>query len=105
MKPEELKYNTSHEWVGLTEENGQQVAVIGISDFAVEQLTDLVYMALPQVGQKVSAEKSSAKWSRSRRSVLCTVQSMVRWWLYIRILLTTLHCLVKTPSVKAGSLK
>ncbi len=57
MKPEALKYNTSHEWVGMTEENGQQVAVIGISDFAVEQLTDLVYMALPQVGQKVAAGK------------------------------------------------
>jgi len=55
MKPEELKYNSSHEWVGLTEENGETIAVVGISDFAVEQLTDLVYMALPSVGQKVKA--------------------------------------------------
>ncbi len=55
MKPEELKYNPSHEWVGVTEENGQQVAVIGITDFALEQLTDLVYMALPEVGAKVKA--------------------------------------------------
>ncbi len=55
MKPEELKYNSSHEWVGLTEENGEPIAVVGISDFAVEQLTDLVYMALPSVGQKVKA--------------------------------------------------
>ncbi len=53
MKPEELKYNSSHEWVGLTQENGETIAVVGISDFAVEQLTDLVYMALPSVGQKV----------------------------------------------------
>jgi glycine cleavage system H protein len=55
MKPEELKYNPSHEWVGLTEENGEKIAVVGISDFAVEQLTDLVYMALPSVGQQVKA--------------------------------------------------
>jgi glycine cleavage system H protein len=55
MNPEELKYNASHEWVGLTEENGQQIAVIGITDFALEQLTDLVYMALPTVGATVSA--------------------------------------------------
>lgn len=55
MKPEELKYNSSHEWVGFAEENGEKVAVVGISDFAVEQLTDLVYMALPSVGQKVKA--------------------------------------------------
>lgn len=54
MKPEELRYNVSHEWVGLTEEGGQQLAVIGITDFALEQLTDLVYMALPEVGSAVS---------------------------------------------------
>ncbi|MDX1927409.1 MAG: glycine cleavage system protein GcvH [Pirellulaceae bacterium] len=55
MKPESLRYNRSHEWVGMTEEGGEQIAVVGISDFAVEQLTDLVYMALPAVGQQVKA--------------------------------------------------
>lgn len=55
MKPESLKYNRSHEWVGITEEGGEKIAVVGISDFAVEQLTDLVYMALPTVGQAVKA--------------------------------------------------
>ena len=55
MKPESLRYNRSHEWVGLVEENGARIAVVGISDFAVEQLTDLVYMALPTVGQSVKA--------------------------------------------------
>jgi len=55
MKPESLRYNRSHEWVGLTEEGGEQLAVVGISAFAVEQLTDLVYMALPTVGQTVKA--------------------------------------------------
>lgn len=53
MNPEDLKYNSSHEWVGLAEEAGRQVAVIGITDFALEQLTDLVYMALPDVGAAV----------------------------------------------------
>ena len=55
MQPEELKYNPSHEWVGVTETGGEKIAVIGITDFALEQLTDLVYMALPKVGTKVSA--------------------------------------------------
>src|SRR5690606_4480987 len=54
MKPEELKYNPTHEWVGVTEENGARIATIGISDFALEQLTDLVYMALPEVGASVA---------------------------------------------------
>ncbi|MCR9294022.1 MAG: glycine cleavage system protein GcvH [bacterium] len=52
MKPEELKYNASHEWVGLDSDG---LAVIGITDFALEQLTDLVYMALPEVGAQVTA--------------------------------------------------
>lgn len=57
MKPEELRYNTSHEWVGVTVENGQRIATVGITDFAIEQLTDLVYMALPSVGSQVSSGK------------------------------------------------
>ncbi len=55
MKPEELKYNASHEWAAVSEVNGQKIATVGITDFAVHQLTDLVYMALPQVGRKVKA--------------------------------------------------
>ena len=52
MKPEELKYNSTHEWVGMDSDG---LAVIGISDFAVEQLTDLVYMDLPEVGAAVKS--------------------------------------------------
>ncbi|MCA9193071.1 MAG: glycine cleavage system protein GcvH [Planctomycetales bacterium] len=55
MNPETLRYNSSHEWVGIVEENGEQIAIVGITDFALEQLTDLVYMALPQVGTQLSA--------------------------------------------------
>lgn len=53
MQQQDLKYNPSHEWVGVREENGQRIAVVGITDFAVKQLTDLVYLALPKVGQKI----------------------------------------------------
>ncbi len=55
MPPESLKYNPSHEWVSLTEENNQKIATVGVSAFAIEQLTDLVYMALPKVGSHVTA--------------------------------------------------
>lgn len=55
MQPEQLKYNATHEWVGVTESNGEQIAVVGITDFALEQLTDLVYMSLPKVGSQVTA--------------------------------------------------
>jgi glycine cleavage system H protein len=55
MKPEELRYNPSHEWVAVAEDAGQSIATVGITAFALQQLTDLVYMALPKVGQKVTA--------------------------------------------------
>jgi len=55
MNAEELLYCPTHEWVSTTEENGETVATVGISAFAVEQLTDLVYMELPSVGNQVVA--------------------------------------------------
>ena len=50
MDPAALKYTRSHEWVALEGD----VATIGISDFAVNQLTDLVYIELPAVGRKLN---------------------------------------------------
>jgi len=51
MDPQTAKYSKSHEWVIL---DGEE-ATIGISDFAVKQLTDLVYIELPEVGKTISA--------------------------------------------------
>jgi glycine cleavage system H protein len=55
VNPEELLYHETHEWVRLEDEGDQKIAVIGITAFAVEQLTDLVYMELPEVGRQVEA--------------------------------------------------
>lgn len=55
VKPEDLLYSETHEWVHLANVGGQKIATIGISAFAVEQLTDLVYMELPEIGRKLSA--------------------------------------------------
>jgi len=55
VNPEELLYDETHEWVYVSEEGGAKVATIGISAFAVEQLTDLVFMELPEVGREVRA--------------------------------------------------
>ncbi len=51
MDPSTAKYAKSHEWVQMDGD----VATIGISDFAVKQLTDLVYIELPAVGKSFSA--------------------------------------------------
>ena len=53
MKPEELLYSETHEWIRIEEEAGRKIATIGITAFAVEQLTDLVYLELPDVGDQV----------------------------------------------------
>jgi glycine cleavage system H protein len=55
VNAEDLKYLESHEWVSIAEQDGQQVATIGISAFAVEQLGDIVHMELPSVGDSVTA--------------------------------------------------
>lgn len=55
MNPSELLYAPSHEWVYVSEKEGQKVATVGISAFAVEQLNDLVYMDLPEVGKSLAA--------------------------------------------------
>ncbi len=55
MKPEDLFFLESHEWVHVDSNGGAKIGTIGISAFAVEQLTDLVFMELPKVGAKISA--------------------------------------------------
>jgi len=53
--PAELKYSKTHEWVRL---EGRKEAVVGITDYAQEELGDIVYLELPEEGDKV--EKDSA---------------------------------------------
>jgi glycine cleavage system H protein len=58
VKPEELLFAKTHEWISLAEENGQKVATMGLSAFAVDALTDLVFIELPKVGRQVTAGES-----------------------------------------------
>ncbi|HIA18779.1 MAG TPA: glycine cleavage system protein GcvH [Planctomycetes bacterium] len=55
MKPEELLFAETHEWVHVSQEEGNQIATVGISAFAVEQLTDLVYLELTDPGTALSS--------------------------------------------------
>ena len=58
MAPEDLLYAKTHEWVSVNEDGGNKIATVGISAFAIEQLTDLVYIDLPDVGSQVTAGQS-----------------------------------------------
>lgn len=54
ITPEQLRYCDSHEWAYVADESSG-IATVGISAFAVAELTDLVFMALPKIGQTVTA--------------------------------------------------
>ena len=51
MIPGDLKYTEDHEWI---RQEGNAITV-GISDFAQDQMTDIVFVELPETGRKVSA--------------------------------------------------
>lgn len=53
MNPSALRYAETHEWVSLDGD----IATVGITKFAVDQLTDLVYVELPRVGRKLQAKE------------------------------------------------
>ena len=55
--PTNLKYANSHEWVSVEEDN---VVRVGITDFAQQQLGDLVFVDLPELGRKVQANEQCA---------------------------------------------
>ncbi len=51
MYPSDLKYTTDHEWVRLDGD----VAEVGITDFAQQQLGDVVFVEAPEVGATLTA--------------------------------------------------
>jgi glycine cleavage system H protein len=51
MYPADLKYTKDHEWIRLEGGTG----IIGITNFAQQQLGDVVHVDLPDVGTKLSA--------------------------------------------------
>ena len=55
--PQDLKYTASHEWLRL---GGDGIATVGITDHAQEQLGDVVFVELPEVGRKLKAGEECA---------------------------------------------
>ena len=55
--PKELKYSRTHEWVRFQEDG---TAYIGITDYAQDQLGDLVFVNLPSAGDSLQAGESFA---------------------------------------------
>lgn len=52
--PQDLKYTKDHEWVKV---EGDDVAVVGISDFAQSELGDIVYVEVETLDEELSSEE------------------------------------------------
>jgi glycine cleavage system H protein len=63
MVPRELRYLESHEWAKRQE--GSDIITVGLADYAIEQLGDIVFLELPAVGDKVV-----------KGSEFCTIESV-----------------------------
>ncbi len=55
--PQDLKYTASHEWLRLAADG---TASVGITDYAQEQLGDVVFVELPEIGRQVTAGEECA---------------------------------------------
>ena len=63
MIPKELRYTKTHEWAKREEDS--DIITVGLTDYAVEQLGDIVFLELPVVGERVTKE-----------SEFCTIESV-----------------------------
>lgn len=59
--PKDLRYTKEHEWVKVD----NNIATVGITDFAQHQLADIVYIELPEVGKVVAQMRN-----------LCVIESV-----------------------------
>ena len=59
VKPEDMRFAKTHEWVHVANDaSGAKIATVGITAFALEALTDLVFIDLPPVGRRVEAGRT-----------------------------------------------
>ena len=63
MVPKEFRYLETHEWARREKDSG--IITVGLTDYAIEQLGDIVFIELPAVGDKVVKE-----------SEFCTIESV-----------------------------
>ena len=75
MYPSDRHYTKEHEWISVS----GTTARVGITDYAQQQLGDVVFVELPDVGQSLIRARNSGRSSRSRRCRICIVRWRGRW--------------------------
>lgn len=58
MFPDDLSYTSKHEWV---RQGAGNIVRIGVTSYAADELGDVVYVSLPQVGEEVAADDACAE--------------------------------------------
>ena len=53
----DMKFTEDHEWILMEDE---EIGIVGITDYAQDQLGEIVYVELPEVGQEVSQGADTA---------------------------------------------
>ena len=73
--PEELRYSEQHEWVSLDDDAG----TIGITDYAQTELGDIVFVELPEVGERFEQGQSfgSVEAVKAVEDLYCPVSGEV----------------------------
>ena len=66
--PAELRYTPEHEWVSIE----GTTASVGITEYAAQQLGNVVYVSLPPVARPSPPASPAARSNRSSRSATCT---------------------------------
>jgi glycine cleavage system H protein len=75
MNPDDIKYHREHTWVRM---EGKR-ATIGITDYAQQQLGDIVYVDVPEIETEVDAdsELSEIESTKATSPVICPVSGTV----------------------------
>ncbi len=75
MNPDELKFTKDHEWMKV---EGKR-AIIGITDYAQDELGDIVYIELPEAGEEVSTleEITEIESTKTTAPVLAPVSGRI----------------------------
>ena len=63
--PDGFKYTKDHEWIDLTGDQGR----VGITDYAQQQLGDVVYVELPEVGAKAGTVTSGTQTPHLKKAI------------------------------------
>lgn len=74
--PEDLKYSPEHEWVRT---GNAEIVRIGITEYAADQLGDIVFATLPSVGESVAAGDACGELesTKSVSDIFCPVAGVV----------------------------